>query len=190
MPPDELEGDVLDDVTEDEGPLSRADFCVHQHLQEHIAELFGQRRGLSRIYRFQGLVGLLEEVRAERRMSLLPVPGAAAGGVEPRHNRDEPIETADVGDGFQRRDEECVEVAERPVVQRHQWDRPDRLARAPEGVKDRDFMLRRVDLQQLQLEGTNRVAVEHLVDQRRPLRVQAQRGCRIADLAFAQVEGE
>src|SRR5690606_5825690 len=44
------------------------------------------------LHRVEHLVGLLDEVGLEGREGLLPIPGAAAGGAQPRHDAEEPID--------------------------------------------------------------------------------------------------
>src|SRR6266576_5075205 len=56
-----------------------------------FAELQPQRVGRSRVDGFEGFVGLLQEVRAERRVGLLAVPGASARPAQAGHDRDQSV---------------------------------------------------------------------------------------------------
>ena len=56
---------------------------VEDDLEEQVAELLGERRRRPALERVVDLVGLLEEVLAERRVGLLAVPRAAVGLAQP-----------------------------------------------------------------------------------------------------------
>ena len=52
---------------------------MEDDLEQQVAELPGELRGRAGLERVVDLVGLLEEVLAERRVGLLAVPRAAVG---------------------------------------------------------------------------------------------------------------
>jgi hypothetical protein len=52
---------------------------VEQHLQQHVAELLAHRGTVAVLDRLVELIALLHQVRQQRRVGLLGVPGAAAG---------------------------------------------------------------------------------------------------------------
>jgi hypothetical protein len=59
-------------------------------LEEHVAQLVEQLRVIARVGRVRQLVGLLDRVRHDRALVLLPVPGALPA--EPARDLVEPLE--------------------------------------------------------------------------------------------------
>jgi glutaredoxin 3 len=68
---------------------------VEDDLQQEVAELVAKRGGIAAIDGVEDLVGFLEHVGAERRVSLLAIPGTAAGGPQARHDVDQSSERID-----------------------------------------------------------------------------------------------
>ena len=79
VPPDQLGHDGVRHVVHGEagpvGPLLR-DAGVEHHLQQHVTEFAAQRRPVTALQRVQRLVRLLDEVRGQRLVGLLRIPGA------------------------------------------------------------------------------------------------------------------
>ena len=67
------------------------DARVEHHLQQHVAEFLAEGLLIPGLERLERLVGLLEQVRGERRMGLPGVPGTLhAQPVHGRHQVEEP----------------------------------------------------------------------------------------------------
>src|SRR5262249_13274996 len=66
---------------------------MEDDLQEQIAELAAQLLRVVAIDRLGDLVGLLDDVLADRLVRLLAIPGAAARGTQPRHDLHQLVET-------------------------------------------------------------------------------------------------
>ncbi len=103
VPPDELGGEGLRDVVEVEGVrlVLLREAGVEDDLQQDVPELLAQAGAVVGLDRLGELVRLLEHERHEALVGLLRVPGAAARGPQPVHDRDEaPDRVArDSGDG-------------------------------------------------------------------------------------------
>ena len=80
-------GHVVDRVAGAVGALGR-DPGVERHLGQDVAELLPQRRLVSALQRVQRLVALLQQVRGERGVRLLRVPGTV--GAQPVHHGNQP----------------------------------------------------------------------------------------------------
>ena len=71
-------------------PLGR-DARVEHHLQQHVAEFLAEGLLIAGLKRLERLVGLLEQVRGERRMGLAGIPGTLnTQSVHGRHQVKEP----------------------------------------------------------------------------------------------------
>jgi hypothetical protein len=75
--------DLLDDVRDVEFPGFGGELRVKDDLQQQIAELLRELPGIAAVQRVQRLVGLLHQIRAQRIVRLLAVPGTAAGRPQP-----------------------------------------------------------------------------------------------------------
>ncbi len=89
MPPDDLRGDRRLDVGQVEDVRLRGQLSVDDDLEEEVAELPGEIGRGPVSQRVVDLVGLLEEMLAERLVGLLAVPGTAVrqpeAGRDPGH---------------------------------------------------------------------------------------------------------
>ena len=80
---DDLGGDRGLDVGQVEDARLGRQLRVQDDLEPQVAELAGERRRGPRLERVVDLVGLLEEVLAERGMGLLAIPRAAVRLAQP-----------------------------------------------------------------------------------------------------------
>ena len=96
------------DIGQVEFPLLGGELRVEDHLQEEVAQLLGEVGGRAVLDRVDRLVGLLEQVRAQREMGLLPIPRAAVGGAQPSADRRHAVRAREVVDRPQRRHEPVV----------------------------------------------------------------------------------
>ena len=69
---------------------------MESDLDQQVAQLFGQHAGVPKVDGLQYLVGLLQQVALQRLVGLLPVPRAASGRPEPRHDVDQRLESCRV----------------------------------------------------------------------------------------------
>jgi hypothetical protein len=65
---------------------------VEQHLEKEVAEFFGEFGVIAGLEGIEDFVGFFDEIGSERSVSLFPIPGAAAGRTEARHDGDESFE--------------------------------------------------------------------------------------------------
>ena len=81
---DHLGAHVDRDITDVEAAvLLHRDRAVHEHLEQQVAELLAQRRGVGGVDRLEHLVGFLEQVRPQAAMRLLAIPRASARCAQP-----------------------------------------------------------------------------------------------------------
>ena len=83
VPPHDLRSDRGLDVGEVEDPGLGGELGVQDDLQPEVPQLAGQLERGARLERVVDLVGLLEQVLAQRRMRLLAIPRAAVGLAQP-----------------------------------------------------------------------------------------------------------
>jgi hypothetical protein len=83
---EELLGDGVGHAGEVEAPFLLGDAGLENDLQQEIPELLAVRLGVSVLDGLEDLVGLLEDVGAQRREGLLPVPGASVRAPEAGHD--------------------------------------------------------------------------------------------------------
>src|SRR5207245_5997091 len=106
MPADELFVEAARDLVRVERSLLARQLRVQRDLQEKIPELVAETRRVAGVESGERLVRLLEQVRAERRMRLLTVPGAAVPRAEPLHDPYHRGDRAKIGERVQRREHE------------------------------------------------------------------------------------
>ena len=83
---DHFRGFLLRDRSCVEAPFVGSDLRVHRDLQQHVAKLFAKLAVVAGVDRLQQLVGLFEQVRAQRFVRLLFVPRAAVRCAKPAHD--------------------------------------------------------------------------------------------------------
>ena len=76
---DELLAQPSGDVREVECALLVSELRMDRDLEQEIAELITKAPRITGVERLESLVRLFEQMRAQRRMRLLAVPGAAVG---------------------------------------------------------------------------------------------------------------
>ena len=84
--------DFAHDVGDVKALLFTSDLRMENDLQEQIAQLFGELGVVRVIERVQDFIGFFEKERAQARVRLLVVPGAAVGRAEPRLQGDQLLE--------------------------------------------------------------------------------------------------
>ena len=89
---DQLFADAVRHVVDVECALFLLHLGVEYHLQQNIAKLFLHMLGVLVVDGFADLVGLLDEVAADRMMILLTVPHAAVRRAQDFHNAEQIIE--------------------------------------------------------------------------------------------------
>jgi hypothetical protein len=77
MAPDQLARKVIDHRREIEPSVLGGDLCVEHDLHQHIPEFLRQRVEVAAVDRFDGFVGFLDQMRAQRAVRLRSVPRAA-----------------------------------------------------------------------------------------------------------------
>ena len=93
VPADQLGADARGDLPQAEALRFAGDLGVQHHLQQQVAQLFGQVRIVAVADGIGHLVGLLQHVGHQRGVGLLQVPRAAALGIaQLRHHRPQLIE--------------------------------------------------------------------------------------------------
>ena len=65
---------------------------MEQHLQQHVAELIPDGPVVALVDGFQELVGFLQGIPFQRRMGLLPIPGAPVPAPQTGHHPHELLE--------------------------------------------------------------------------------------------------
>src|SRR5262249_55974975 len=90
--PHELVVDAGGHLLDPEEAALLGDAAEEAHLEEEIPQLLLERSEVAPLERVESLVGLLEQIGAERLERLLPVPRAASLGAETRHHGHEPVE--------------------------------------------------------------------------------------------------
>ena len=118
MAADHLQRGLPDDLLQRELPGLLRHRAVHQDLDEEISELLAQARGVARVDGLGDLVALLQQVAAQRLVRLVPVPGAAARGVEPLDDGAQGQDGAVILLGGQRRDEPGPRVVGKEIHRR------------------------------------------------------------------------
>ena len=99
------------DVGQVEDALLGAELGVQDDLEEQVAELLGEGRRRARLERVVDLVGLLEQVLAQRLVGLLAVPRAAVGLAQPARDPGHRPRAGDADLGRDRRQvQRAVEV--------------------------------------------------------------------------------
>ena len=78
--------DFANDVVDGEAALFGGDLRVEEDLEEEVAEFLGKLDVVARVQGIEDFVSFLDEIGAEGGMSLLAVPGTAAGSAQAGHN--------------------------------------------------------------------------------------------------------
>lgn len=98
MAADHFVVDLADDGGDVEAALFLSDLGVKKDLEKKVPEFFCEFGVVGGIKSVEDFVSFFDEVGAESGVRLFAVPGAAAGGTEARHDRDEFLEVgADLG---------------------------------------------------------------------------------------------
>ena len=82
MSADHFFGYALDHVVHGEAVFFCGDLCVHDHLQQHVAQLFAEVSVVFVIDGFQHFAGFFHKALFQAFVGLLDVPGASAGRPE------------------------------------------------------------------------------------------------------------
>ena len=77
VPTNQLAGHLFQNVVNGEGPRAPGHVSVERDVREHIAELLREPVDIPGVYRFDEFVALFDQVRPQRFVRLLPVPGTA-----------------------------------------------------------------------------------------------------------------
>jgi len=77
---------VIENIGNGEMALVGRHLGIKQNLQKQIAQLLGQVGKVAPLDGVEDLVGLLKRVFADGIEGLFAVPGASAGGAQPRHD--------------------------------------------------------------------------------------------------------
>ena len=83
---DELAVERVEDVGDGEAAVVGGHFRIEEHLEEQVAELFGEVREVAALDGVEDFVGFFQGVFADGFEGLFAVPGAAAGSAEARHD--------------------------------------------------------------------------------------------------------
>ena len=86
MTADELLRDAARHAVDVERPGLRGDLRVEERLQQQVAQFFAKMRHVAGARGLRDLIGLLDQVRNERFMSLLRVPRASTGRAQSVHH--------------------------------------------------------------------------------------------------------
>jgi len=86
VPAHDLVADPLHERFDVEVPALLGDARLEYDLKQQIPQLFAQRLGRTAVDRLQHLVGLLDQVGAQRREGLLTIPGTAVRPAQPIHD--------------------------------------------------------------------------------------------------------
>ena len=86
MPPNQLAIQVIEHIGDGEVPLVRRHLRIEQHLQQQVAQFFGEMRKVAPLDGVEDFVGLFQRVFANGVERLLAVPGASARCAQPRHD--------------------------------------------------------------------------------------------------------
>jgi len=106
VPADELFVQAARDLVRVEHSLLARELRVQRDLQKKIPELVAKTRRVAGVESGERLVGLLEQVRSQRRVRLLTIPGAAVGRAEPLHDPHHRGDRAKIGERVQGREHE------------------------------------------------------------------------------------
>ena len=93
MPADQLFTDGVERIVDAEFAFFSSHFGEEDRLQHQVAELFGQIRPIALVDGVQHLVSFFDQIRLNGVEVLFPIPGAAAGRTQPRHDRDQALES-------------------------------------------------------------------------------------------------
>ena len=129
----DLGGDRPIHVGQVEGALLRGELRVEDDLEQQVAELLGEVRRRAVLDGVDRLVGLLEQVRAQGEVRLLPIPWAAVGRAQAGADGGHAVRAGEVLQGIERRDQP---VRRRPARRRR--GRPGRAAADPAARAARD----------------------------------------------------
>ena len=86
MAPHQFAVEMVEDLDDGEVAVIGRHLGVEQHLQQQIAQFFGQVRKVAPLDGVEDLVGFLKRVFADGVEALLAVPRAAVGSPQPRHD--------------------------------------------------------------------------------------------------------
>ena len=87
MAADQLVVQALQHIRDGEMALVGRHLGIKQHLKQQIAQLLGQVRKVAALDGVEDLIGFFQRVFSNGVKGLLAVPGAAAGGAQPGHDR-------------------------------------------------------------------------------------------------------
>jgi hypothetical protein len=94
MTPNHLRGDPLDHVVRPEGSVLAGQPRQEDDLKQKVAQFLAQGGEVRAVERVDDLVALLDQIAAQRRVGLLPVPRASTGLAKAVHDGDEVFESA------------------------------------------------------------------------------------------------
>lgn len=86
MPANQLAIQMIDHIGDGEVSLVCGHLRIEEHLQQQVAEFFGEMRKIAALDGVEHLVGFFERVLANGVEALLAIPRAAAGRAQARHN--------------------------------------------------------------------------------------------------------
>jgi hypothetical protein len=112
MPANELLVQPARDLVRVEGSLLTPDLGVNRDLEQKIAELVAEPRWIAGIERGERFVGLLEQVRSQRRVRLFAIPRAAVWRAKPLGDAHDGVERGEVRKRLERREHEKMRFPE------------------------------------------------------------------------------
>ena len=86
-------GNALDHIVYRESAFFSCDLCVHDYLEEHIAEFLAKVHVIFVVDRVDDFAGLFDQAFFERLVGLLDIPRASAWSAQLRDDLDEIVKT-------------------------------------------------------------------------------------------------